>query len=91
MPVKVGGGPAKQREYLDALRDAQGNTISYDRRGSCCGYESKNGLLGLALVDKYEVTYRDADNKKQKIFIYISFMITRSRKAVKAFILTKDL
>ena len=39
-PVKVGtgpeGGPANQQIYLELLRDAQGQPISYERQGSCC-------------------------------------------------------
>ena len=34
---------------------------------------AENGFEGYALLDKYEVKYRDADNKKQKVILYISF------------------
>lgn len=75
-PVKVGkgpdGGPANQRAYLNLLRDAQGNAVSYYRRGSCCPYESPNGFLGMAMVDKYVVTHKDEKGKKQETVIYIS-------------------
>ena len=86
-PVKTGGGPSGQRKYLDALRDAQGNSISYERKGHCCEYPSKNGLLGFALVDRYEVTYYDSDNKKQKILIFISMYDLEKPRAVKGFTL----
>lgn len=76
-PVKVGksnkGGPANQRAYLDLLRDAKGNAISYERVGSCCPYESANGFLGLAMVDHYEITYQNEKGKKKKSDVYISF------------------
>lgn len=76
-PVKVGkgpkSGPANQRDYLDLLRDGQGNPISYERLGSCCPYESENGFMGLAMVDQYEVKYKDKSGKKKKTVIYISF------------------
>jgi hypothetical protein len=79
MPIKVGkgsrGGPFNQRAYLELLRDAQGNPIKYERiGGGCCPYKSKNALFGdYALVDRYEVTYKDANGKKKKTILYISF------------------
>jgi hypothetical protein len=93
-PIKVGGlftgGPGKQREYLEALRDAQGKRISYERKGHCCAYPSRNGFDGQALLDKYEVTYRDGANKKQKTILYISFYDYEEPRAVKGFTLVND-
>lgn len=75
-PIKVGtgihGGPANQRAFLDLLRSPNGNILSYDRRGSCCGYESENGLLGSAMVDLYEVSYIDSKGEEVITEIYIS-------------------
>ena len=70
-PIKVGGGPAKQRDYLESLRDAKGKKITYERRGSCCPYESSSpkALFGSGMLDIYEISYRDADNKKKKVSI----------------------
>ncbi len=79
MPVKVGkgqrGGPYNQRAYLELLRDGQGNMVSYKRLGGgCCPYKSANAIIGdYALVDSYEVTYKDEKGKKQKSILYISF------------------
>lgn len=76
-PVLVGtgpnGGPANQRRYLDLLRDAQGKPIKYTRVASCCPYDSENGLFGVAMVDKYEITYLNQKGRKKKAFVYISF------------------
>lgn len=78
-PVKVGtgakGGPANQRAYLELLRDGQGDPVKHRRvGGGCCPYESENALLGgYALVDTYEVLYKDKDGNKKKTVIYISF------------------
>ncbi len=78
-PVKVGtgprGGPANQRAYLALLRDGQGNPVQYRRvGGGCCPYKSESAALGgIALVDTYEVLYKDKDGKKKKAIIYISF------------------
>lgn len=76
-PIKVGkgpdGGPGNQRAYLEQLRDAKGKSVTYKRLGSCCPYPSKNGFLGSAMVDKYEVVYQNEKGKKKEIVIYISF------------------
>lgn len=92
-PIKVGGtftsGVANQRKYLEALRDAQGKPVSYERKGSCCPYPSENGLEGHGLLDRYEVKYRDADNKKQRVILYISFYDYEEPKVVKGFSLAQ--
>lgn len=76
-PIKVGtgpdGGPANQRAYLALLRDAKGRNVSYERVRSCCPYSSENGLLGMAMVDEYQIEYLDKKGKKQKTSVYISF------------------
>lgn len=78
-PVKVGrgakGGPSNQRAYLDLLRDEQGNPVEYKRvGGACCPYKSENATLGnYALVDTYEVSYKNKKGKNKKVLIYISF------------------
>lgn len=76
-PVKVGtgpqGGPANNKAYLNLLRDGKGEAIEFKRVGSCCPYESKNGFLGMAMVDHYEISYRNEKGKKKKASVYISF------------------
>jgi len=86
-PVKVGGGPATQREYLNKLIDPQGNHVTYVRTGSCCAYKtnSPSAPFGHALVDVYEVTYRNEKNKKKKVNIYISFYDLEAPMAVYGF------
>lgn len=76
-PVKVGtgpqGGPANNKAYLNLLRDAKGEPVEFKRIGSCCPYESKNGFMGMAMVDHYEITYKNEKGKKKKADVYISF------------------
>lgn len=76
-PVKVGmglrGGPSNQRAYLNLLRDEQGKPIKYERKRSCCGYNSENAIYGVALVDVYEITYLNKKGKAKKTELYISF------------------
>lgn len=65
--IKVGmanggnGGPANERSYLNGLLGPNGETVTYHRIGSCCPVESKNGMMGMAMLDKYEVTWSGAD------------------------------
>ncbi len=76
-PIKVGtgteGGPANQRAYLNLLRDAQGKPIKYERLSSCCSYKSEYGFMGMAMLDKYEITYLNEKGKEKKAIVYISF------------------
>ena len=78
MPVKVGKGvkgrPYNQRAYLSLLRDEQGNPVSFERKGSCCPYKSENAMIGdYALVDAYEVKYKNKKGESKTAMIYISF------------------
>lgn len=57
-PVKVGGygdrtGPRNQRRFLNALLGPNGETLEYYRDGSCCGFETPNGILGFGALDIY--------------------------------------
>ena len=74
-PIKVGGGPSEQRAYLQRLRDAQGKPVSFERTQSCCAYktDSPKAFGGIGLLDVYEITYRDQDNKKKKVKVFITF------------------
>lgn len=76
-PIKVGfgidGGPANQRAYLDLLRDKQGKSLIYKRLGGCCDYKSDNGFLGMAQLDKYEITYLNEKGEEKTATVYLSF------------------
>ena len=56
-PIHVGGGPNGQHAFLDALRGPEGQPIAWRRLGSCCEFETPNGLMGFGLLDMYEVHY----------------------------------
>jgi hypothetical protein len=71
-PIKVGGakdseGPLNERRYLDLLAGPNGEKISYTRQGSCCGFETKNSVMG-GLLDIYEVKWSGQD-KPAKLYI----------------------
>lgn len=77
-PVRVGfgpeGGPANSRSYLELLRDANGKPVKYERKGSCCPYESAHALIGTkALLDIYEISYTVADGSAKTSKMYITF------------------
>jgi hypothetical protein len=76
-----------QRKYLESLRDPQGNSVTYERVGTCCPYADTKSAFGLAIVDKYEIEYRDASNNKQRLVLYISFYDYEEPKAIKGFTL----
>lgn len=74
-PVKVGGsdlrdGPKRERAYLNSLRGPSGQRVKYQRLGSCCHFETPNGLMGGGLLDMYELTY---DGLTKSVTIYINF------------------
>lgn len=76
-PIMVGtgvrSGPQNQHDYLRLLRDSKGKPIKYKRLGSCCAYSSKNSMFGMALIDQYEVKYRNEKGRRKKAILYISF------------------
>lgn len=71
-PVRVGGvssGPANERRYLNSLLGPDNERIEYYRLGSCCPFDTPNGLMGGGLLDKYQVYW---DNCKDTLIIYIN-------------------
>ncbi len=72
-PIKVGGGlnegSKNEQMYLNALYGPRGQVIEYERVGSCCPFETPNGIMGGGLLDAYEVKY---DGLKQPIILYLN-------------------
>lgn len=73
-PVKVGGfneksGPAKERAFLNALLGPDGQELTYKRLGSCCPFETPNGIAGYGLLDMYEIEY---EGLKEPIILYLN-------------------
>lgn len=86
-PVKVGGiknssGPLNERRFLNALLGPAGQQITYERRGSCCAFKSPNGMMGMGLLDIYEVKY---DGLDKPLIIYINMYDRGQMKAPKGF------
>lgn len=65
----AGRGPASERAYLDRLRGPLGQSIEYERQGSCCAFETPRGIGGIGLLDMYEVTY---DGLDEPVVLYLN-------------------
>lgn len=73
-PIKVGGvdkseGPLNEKRFLNALAGPNGERIYYNRAGSCCNFKTKNGFMGVGLLDIYKITM---DGSKDTSVIYIN-------------------
>jgi hypothetical protein len=66
--VKV-GKISNQRAFLNALLGPGGQTVSYARTGSCCAFKSDKAILGIGLLDRYEVTYAGLE---KPIILYLN-------------------
>jgi hypothetical protein len=60
-PVCVGGGLGEgsrnSKLYLRALRGPNGEPITFERRGSCCPFETESSDFGAGVLDVYDLTY----------------------------------
>ena len=85
-PVQTGGGPTNERRFLNALAGPNGERISYNRVGSCCPVKSKNGLMGMAMLDNYTVTW---EGSKGAVSLYINMYDYAELKAPVGFTIKK--
>ncbi|HPI12844.1 MAG TPA: hypothetical protein PLK63_17495 [Catalimonadaceae bacterium] len=88
-PVKVGkdanGGPGNAYRYLGWLRDLNGKPVKFHRTGSCCMYETENGMNGHGLLDTYEIIYNDPSDQKKTDLVFITFYDFEEPKILKGF------
>lgn len=74
-PVKVGGikeneGPTNERRFLNALVGKNGEKVMYVRVGSCCVFDTPNGLMeNKGLLDRYKVFF---ENRTDTIYLYLN-------------------
>jgi hypothetical protein len=58
-PIVVGGalvdGSLRQSAFLSRLRDSAGNSLLFERLGSCCPFPEEEGIMGGAMLDQYAV------------------------------------
>lgn len=83
-PILVGGedytkGPRYERAYLDQLTGPNGEEISYKRTGSCCQFETENGIMGGGMLDIYEVTY---EGLEEPVILYLNMYDPNSGEIV---------
>lgn len=86
-PIKVGGGsdgPMMERQYLNRLTGTNGEKVTFNRRGSCCQFESKNAVMGMGLLDIYEVKIEGDPVAKT---LYINMYDSEKLYAPKGFVL----
>jgi hypothetical protein len=86
-PIKVGGisnnrGPINQRKYLGDLTGPNGESVWFQRVGSCCGFKSKNSPFGGGMLDKYAVTY---EGKNDTVILYLNMYDKGELKAPSGF------
>jgi hypothetical protein len=72
--IKVGNGsmqsgPASERAFLNGLLGPNGEKVTYERSGSCCGVESAYAPLGVAMLDIYKVKYKGLN---KPVILYIN-------------------
>jgi hypothetical protein len=72
-PVFIGGGfesgSDRTYKYLNSLRGPHGETIRYDRVGTCCPFKSANSPFGgEALLEVYQLDIPGAGAPKQIYF-----------------------
>ncbi len=66
-PIKT-GKVSKGYHFLNALRGPDGEKVSYQRKGSCCDFESEAAALGTGFLDIYIVWYEGG----QPVTLYIN-------------------
>lgn len=72
-PIEVGGvlesaGPLNERRFLNGLLGPEGEPVEYERQGSCCAFETLNGIMGYGMLDIYLV-YHDGLEDPVKLYI----------------------
>ena len=72
--IKTGGGMGdgveREHIYLDQLRGPHGERVTYERQGSCCSFETPNGILGGGLLDIYVVKIEGGATVKLYVNMY---------------------
>ena len=87
-PIKCGGGPSGEREYLSLLRGPNDEPVRFSRDGSCCGFETPNGILGGGMLDIYSVWIGD---QPEPVKLYLNMYDYEQPKAPKGFTYTTPL
>jgi hypothetical protein len=70
-PIRVGPRTSAKSHilFLNALRGAQGEPMSYERKGSCCAFETPHSPLGGGMLDIYTIKVQGSD---QEIHLFVN-------------------
>ena len=73
-PVRVGGGKEagarNQERYLNALLGPRGETLEYERQGSCCAFKIPDANVdNEGQLDVYSVTWK---GRKEPLTLYLN-------------------
>ncbi|XXF78358.1 hypothetical protein P2318_00960 [Myxococcaceae bacterium GXIMD 01537] len=82
--VRIGGGPSGERAYLRALRGPRGEDVLVRRLGSCCEFETPNGIGGWGMLDVFEVMY---DGMDVPVRLYLNMYDGEPVRAPQGFVL----
>ncbi|GHV34748.1 hypothetical protein FACS1894178_2880 [Bacteroidia bacterium] len=66
--IKV-GKIENEQAFLKSLLGPNGETVQFQRLGSCCSFKSKTAAFGSGFLDKYEVYYQGL---KKPIILYLN-------------------
>ena len=66
--IKV-GFVKNEYKFINALTGPNGEQITAQRLGSCCGFKSKAAAFGNAYLDRWEITY---DGLGEPIILYLN-------------------
>ncbi|RZK13034.1 MAG: 2-dehydro-3-deoxyphosphooctonate aldolase [Flavobacterium sp.] len=86
--IKVGGvndGPKNERKFLNSLTGPNGEKVTFQRKGSCCPFETKNSSYG-GMLDQYLVSY---EGKKDTVTLYLNMYDSEKLEAPEGFVLKK--
>ena len=81
-PIHVGGGVDGEHEYLQHLRGPQGQKVRYERRGSCCAFESEGSPFGAGMLDVYIVSY---EGLEEPVMLYLNMYDRKDPRAPEGF------
>ncbi|MEM7575798.1 MAG: 2-dehydro-3-deoxyphosphooctonate aldolase [Bacteroidota bacterium] len=73
-PIMVGGavdseGPSNERKFIKCLAGPNGESLAFEREGSCCGFETENGIMGHGLLDVYLISW---EGQMEPVRLYIN-------------------
>jgi hypothetical protein len=85
-PIKAGGGVPGEHKYLRSLTGPNGESIAYERLGSCCMFKTNNSEWGSGMLDRYEV---EIDGDTVKKILYLNMYDKEKVYAPKGFVMDK--